>query len=414
MDVKEVETNKIFTNIPGNLYVLKHKDLDVAMVQINLFSGKIEYVLEVYLPEELPIGCNENPQSIMEWWESRAIPDSRRGIQQALSQLGEKTNLTLMLSAYGLSLTDHYWMQPVDKEEYWKDINFFENDFSDELGSLLTDSDKVDVDANISKFSPASSLNGEMKKKWVIENGIRYLMKVNGNDYGQQAVNEVIASKLHERLGWENFVSYRMDTAIVDGEKVPCSLCRLFTSNDLELVSGYQLIKNVKIPNDSSEYEEMIRQSVLFGMEESVVRKQLEYTILTDFVLSNVDRHYNNFGFLYDSAQQKFVKMAPVFDTGNALFYNKEVIPKGNHLLDISINSFKKREVNLLEYVSDKNLTDLGKLKGFSEEVRELLKAFTVMPEERADLIADTVQQKTEYLQLFQQDRKIWKKEKYW
>lgn len=39
-----------------------------------------------------------------------------------------------------------------------------------------------------------------MKKKWVIENGIRYLMKVNANDYGQQSINEVIASKLHEKM----------------------------------------------------------------------------------------------------------------------------------------------------------------------------------------------------------------------
>lgn len=192
-------------------------------------------------------------------------------------------------------------MQPIGEEHCWKDLNFYENDFTDELGSLLTDSKNVDVDANYSKFSPASSLNGEMKKKWVIENGIRYLMKVNANDYGQQSINEVIASKLHEKLGWDNYVQYRVDTAIVDGEKVPSSLCQLFTSNELELVSAYQLIKDIKIPNDSSEFEEIIRQAVNYGMEEAVVRQQLEYTILTDFILSNTDRHYNNFGFLLSS-----------------------------------------------------------------------------------------------------------------
>ena len=41
------------------IYILKHKDLDVAMVKINPFSGRIEYVLEVYMPEELPVGCAE-------------------------------------------------------------------------------------------------------------------------------------------------------------------------------------------------------------------------------------------------------------------------------------------------------------------------------------------------------------------
>lgn len=125
----------------SGLYVLKHKDLDTAMVQMNMSTGRVEYVLDVYLPEELPVGVSESGKSIAGWWESRAVPDTRRGIQQALEFLRERTNLSLMLSGYGLSLTDHYWMQPV--------------------------------------------VNGEMKKKWIIKDGIRYLLKVNVNDYGK-------------------------------------------------------------------------------------------------------------------------------------------------------------------------------------------------------------------------------------
>ena len=308
-------------------YVLKHKDLDVAVVLIDSFSGKIDYVLDVYLPDELPAGCRKDGSSIQKWWESRAIPDSRRGIQQVLHSLNEGSNLSLMLSAYGLSLTDHYWMQPIGKELYWKDLNFFENDFSDELGNLLTDSGKVDIDGNISKFSPASSANGEMKKKWVVLDGRRYLMKVNENDYGQQAVNEVIAGKLHGRLGWENYVPYKLETVIMDGKPVPCSLNPLFTSTGLEFVSAYQLIGDYKVPNDSSVYETLIQQAVSYGLQEKQVREHLEYTILTDFILTNTDRHLNNFGFLYDPGKHSFQSMAPIFDTENALFYNKAVIP---------------------------------------------------------------------------------------
>ena len=115
------------------LYILKHKDLDTAMVKINPFSGRIEYILEVYLPEELPVGCKKDGTGLAEWWNMRAVPDTRKGIQQALKILREETSQSLMLAAYGLSLADHYWMQPVSKELYWRDINFFENDFSDEL-----------------------------------------------------------------------------------------------------------------------------------------------------------------------------------------------------------------------------------------------------------------------------------------
>lgn len=154
-----------FTSDYGSngLFVLKHKDLDVAMVQIDTRSGNIEYILEVYLTEELPVGCVTG-QDVIAWWKSRAIPDSRRGIQQVLRILEQETSQALMLSAYGLSLTDHYWMQPLGEECYWKDINFYENGFSDELGNLLTDSGKVDMNGKISRFSPSSSVNGEMKK----------------------------------------------------------------------------------------------------------------------------------------------------------------------------------------------------------------------------------------------------------
>lgn len=161
----EKEWKDAFTSKETELYVLKHKDLDVAMVQIDLRrTGHIDYVLEVYLPEELPVGCDAAGDGLSEWWKARAIPDTRRGIQQVLRQLEEETNTSLMLSAYGLSLTDHFWMQPIGMELYWKDLNFDENTFSDELGILLTDSERLDFDKNISKFSPASSVNGEMKK----------------------------------------------------------------------------------------------------------------------------------------------------------------------------------------------------------------------------------------------------------
>ena len=39
------------------------------------------------------------------------------------------------------------------------------NDFSDELGHLLTDTGQIDMEGHISLFSPTSSVNGEMKKK---------------------------------------------------------------------------------------------------------------------------------------------------------------------------------------------------------------------------------------------------------
>ena len=163
-----------------------------------------------------------------------------------------------------------------------------------------------------------------------------------------------------------------------------------------------------------SVYETIIRQAAEMGLKETEVRQHLEYTILTDFLLTNTDRHFNNFGFLYDPAAHKLSSMAPIFDTGNALFYNEEIIPTKNNLLDIKVTSFSNKEVNMFRYITEKNLIDLKKLDGFAIEAEELLKRYTKMPPKRACDITQSIQQKIEFLNLFQQGRKIWKAEKYW
>lgn len=194
----------------------------------------------------------------------------------------------------------------------------------------------------------------------------------------------------------------------------PCSLNPLFTSETLEFVSAYQLISNYKTPNDASNYETIIKLACDLGLTEATVRTQLEYTILSDFILSNTDRHFNNFGFLYDSQKKAFVSMAPIFDTGNALFYSNNIIPQNKNLLDIQVASFCRKEVDMLRYVSNKYVLDLNKLNDFSDYVRDALVTYTNMPQERSEQIARTINTKLEYLRLYQQGKKIWKAEKYW
>lgn len=395
-----------------DLFILKHKDLDVAMMKMDVRTGMIEYILSVYLPEELPAGCAPDGTGLGEWWKLRAIPDSRKGIRQVLSRLSEATSQSLMLSSYGLSLTDHYWIQPVGQELYWKDLNFYENDFGDELGDILTDSERErSVSDGISKLSPSVSVNGDMKKKWIIRGGRRYLLKVNPSYHSQQAVNEVIAGKLHERLGWKNYVSYEVGTIHISGRKYPCSLSPMFTSVETEFVSAYQIVAAYKVPNDVSLYEALIRQAVSLGADEKEVRAFLEYMILTDFILTNTDRHLNNFGFIYDPRQHRLSGMAPLFDTGNSLFYDYDVIPHGGNLLDIPVS---KREADQLHYVKSDAGVKLERLVHFPEEAEALLREYTDMTDERAAETARTIEEKIEYLNLFFQGKKIWKKERYW
>ena len=110
-----------------------------------------------------------------------------------------------IFNSNGLSLSDQYWMKPAESNLEWKDINFFENSFSDDVGNILGQPKKEN---KIDLMSPCNTSYGWLKKKWKIVNGKRYLIKAGSNPYMQEPLNEVFGTKLHERLGCKNYVPY--------------------------------------------------------------------------------------------------------------------------------------------------------------------------------------------------------------
>lgn len=101
------------------------------------------------------------------------------------------------------------------------------------------------------------------------------------------------------------------------------------------------------------------------------MRSFLEYQILTDFVLTNTDRHLNNFGVLRDSQTLKFVRMAPIFDSGNSMFWDAPRLPERSDCTEITVNSFRKTEMELLKLVTDRSRVRMDLLPNW-EEIAEL------------------------------------------
>ena len=80
------------------------------------------------------------------------------------------------------------------------------------------------------------------------------------------------------------------------------------------------------------------------------------------YLISNTDRHMNNIAVIRDPDSLEILGMAPIYDSGNSMFYN---IPYEQldhiHLDDIETHSFIKKEIKLLGYVKDRNLLDIEK-----------------------------------------------------
>jgi len=342
-------------------FILMHKDDPVCALTIDESSGVILRVSKPTDPELLPPGGNIDAEKLRNWWQRRAVPVSQGRIMHILEKAGISSTQAYLVRNWGLSLTDHYWIKPPDVALGWDDVNLFTNSFVDPVGDMQFSDvvgDSLDLPANA--FSPSSTLQGALRKKWVIREEKRFLIKGNHGNNSQESLNEVVASLLHHKQSKQPFVHY-CPIHSDNRDQLYC-ICESFTSNRIELISAYDLIESQKCHNDRSYYDHFIYLCVQNGLKEDTVRTFLEYQILTDFILTNTDRHLRNIGVLRDTNTLQLIAMAPIFDSGNSMFVHNPRLPLTDDLTNIPVTSFKSKESDLLKYVHHTDLIDVQKL----------------------------------------------------
>lgn len=358
-------------------YHLMHRDEVVCSILIDPITGAILKASRPSAPELLPLGGNIDSAMLRKWWQRRAVPVSQGNIRRILERIGITTH-TYLEQNLGLSLTDHYWIKPLDAHFGWQEINLFTNDFRDAVGDMQLSGTMDEVpELPTNAFSPSSSVQGELRKKWIISDGKRFLIKGNHGGNSQESLNEVVASMIHQRQGKQPYVSY---SPIQIGPDHPfCCICESFTSDEVEFIPAIDVVESAKKDNALSLYEHFIQVCSAHGLGDSVTRSFLEYQILTDFILTNTDRHLNNFGVLRDTHTLKFIGMAPIFDSGNSMFWQNPRLPERDDLTRIEVNSFRGKEMQLLEYVTGKSAVDLHQLPS-CDELREIYEMDPIIP----------------------------------
>ena len=360
------------------LYSLMHRNDIVCAVSIDPVSGVILRASKPECPELLPPGGCVDSAALKKWWQRRAAPVGQGKIRRILEQLGISTPQEYLVKNLGLSLTDHYWIRPLDMELGWEQVNLFTNEFRDPVGDLqfgLSTEDIRELPANA--FSPSSSTQGELTKKWIIANDKRCLVKGNHGSNSQESLNEVAATLLHRKQGCVPYVTY--STMQMDENQQIYCVCESFTSDQIELIPAIDVVESKKKDNAVSMYEHFIQTCTLHGIPEETVREFLEYQILSDFVLTNTDRHLNNVGILRNTRTLKFMGMAPIFDSGNSMFWQNPRLPSYSDLTDIAVNSFRNTEKKMLRLVRDRSLLDVSKLPT-EEELYRIYSADPLIP----------------------------------
>ena len=304
------------------IYTLCHKNIPV--LRFKYVEDEIREIISIENGSHIPIGLFYNYESdtsdrqqFSNWWKSRSIPASRQNLNNALETLGDTTTDHLLTKSFGLSLSDHYWARPDTCDLTWEQVNFFQNDFSEDVGKALfgnLDLNKRDL----CLISPDNTSDGWLKKRWIIKAGERLLIKGGSGLEQQEPFNEVLANEICKRLEIPH-VEYSI---IKDGNDY-YSVCKNFVSLDTEFVSAERIYKSEKyIGGLWDKYEHFKNSCFAVGIKNyNFCEKTISSMILVDYILANIDRHLGNFGFLRNPDSLEWLGLAPIFDTGSSLFY---------------------------------------------------------------------------------------------
>jgi len=302
-------------------YILMHKNISVADIELDEASSAISAIGHIYEAPHVPLGIPVKKgvidrSALNEWWRGRAIPASRAGIKNALTELNLSTTQKLLEKCLGLSLSDQYWICPADSGIQWSQVNFFDNPFSEDVGNILFG--QGSSNDHMSLMSPDNTSDGWLKKKWKIIDGKRCLIKGGSGATQQEPYNEVMAGKIMERLGIPH-VPYTLLTE----DEYPYSVCEDFITPQTELISAWYVMQTEKKPNHVSIYQHYLdccEKLGILGMKEA-----LDQMMVLDYLIANEDRHQNNFGVVRNAETLEYLGTAPIFDSGTSLWFDKPI-----------------------------------------------------------------------------------------
>ena len=376
-------------------YTLMHKNDKCGTI---LFDENIGRITEYHDDKNglSPYLGNCDIKKIQKWWEMRAVPASRATMQQVINNANCLNTEVYLAKNLGLSMTDTYWIKPSGIDLSFDNVKF---------ANLAAYSHGKIPYHNATSYDPNASLGGQMEKYWDLMHKTPILVKESYKYYGQQSINEVFASIVHSRQP-SNVEFVRYTAEMTEDRGVQCK-CPAFTSENIELLSAYEMVESRKIQNSQALYDEYINICVENGIDYEQIQEFMDYQTMTDFLITNTDEHLLNFGVLRDPNTMKLIGPAPIFDSGNSMFYSdgRKTPYTRAGILDIPITSFYKREEKLLGKVKNKNAVDLNSIPSASE-VKELY-ANAGIPEEKANVISKNYDTKAKMLSEFQRGKTI-------
>ena len=289
-------------------YRLMNGNDEVAILDI---IQNVVYVKEI--KDKLPYWIRD-PN---EWLQNRAKIFGRANTLQLAKIAGINTTEDFVKIAKALSVTDTLWVDDMEHPIYWDKVNPYRNRISTLLANIAIDGWGITLTAKVDAPSPQYRLSGSVEKCVKREGKNIYLYKTAGECWsdlaGKRPYSEYFASKLEEKLGFQDYTKYDIVEKEVYDEATnakyvkPYCRCPIFTSEEVGLAEC-----------SDTKYIKYGIEQILKELPQTN-KETLREMILLDSIILNTDRHRGNFGFRVDNKTLQLIGIAPIYDNDCSL-----------------------------------------------------------------------------------------------
>ena len=187
-------------------------------------------------------------KGINEWFSTRIVPNYRDNKDSIFEEYQVRDGYELANKHYALSLSDQYWLKPLDENISWKDINYFDHDYDGKdffeatYGKDSFNTLNIESTSKNKYTTPNNTLGGQLKKAWIKVNNENYLLKGSGTLYAFEPINEVIASKICEIINVP-YVKYSLKKIQTKRQQTLVSVCKCMINSSQEIIPAYQVLQ---------------------------------------------------------------------------------------------------------------------------------------------------------------------------
>jgi hypothetical protein len=302
------------------VYEIMHMEKTVAQISS---IGQVVILDEVFMPYDLYLEQLEdndidimlnNLNNFYHWCASRVLSLDRQYAKEILNSIGasqavtDKDRARISLSYHCVSLTDVYWVKQQEETVTFAQLNLYDHSLNDAIVELSLKGRSMTVTNQ--ELAPDLSTKGYFPKAWIRDKqGFRLL-----KDGGETAVKrELLASEICQCFDIPQ-VKYRR--YLYQGEAVTES--EIITSKDFSMVSKMAFdIYAINHDLDTLKECKKIDPVTYYGMN------------ILDYLTGNTDRHPENWGFLIDNRNNRYISLYPIMDF-NQTFLSYDTIEGAN------------------------------------------------------------------------------------